>query len=66
MIRVDELKNGKYRYASWPINSKMSEEPDAVINNGRVIYEGNGGNHRYEFVNGNYTYECSITVVGHP
>jgi len=63
-IRIDKLNNGKYRYVSWSIKSKMSEKPDLIIKNGRWIPEGNGGNHRYEFDNGNYKYECSIIILG--
>ena len=63
-IRIDELSNGVYRYASWSINSVMNEKPDLVIENGNWMPEGSGGNNIYEFVNGNYKYECSINVIG--
>ena len=63
-IRIDELWNEVYRYASWSINSPMSEQPDLVIEGGGWMPEGNGGNNKYEFVNGDYKYECSINVVG--
>ena len=63
-IRIDKLKNGKYRYASWSINSKMSKKPDLVIKDGIYIPEGSGGNHKYEFINGNYKYDCIINVLG--
>lgn len=59
-IRIDELSNGKYRYASWPITKSMSTTPDIIINNGEVFMEGSGGNHRFEFKNGVYLYECFI------
>lgn len=63
-IRIDELSNGEFRYASWPVNSKMSEKPDLVINNGTWLPDGSGGNNYYEFVNGTYKYVCSINVLG--
>ena len=63
-IRIDELNNGKYRYISWSSNSEMSEKPDLIIKNGTLILEGSGGNHRYEFVNGDYKYECHINILG--
>ena len=63
-IRIDELSNEVYRYASWYINSTMNEKPDLVIESGSWMPEGNGGNNKYEFVNGDYKYECSINVVG--
>jgi len=62
-IRIDKLHNGKYRYTSWSINSEMSKKPDLIINNGIWIPEGNGGNHKYEFVNGKYKYECFINEL---
>ncbi|GAB4181104.1 MAG: hypothetical protein Kow00108_17710 [Calditrichia bacterium] len=62
-IRIDKQFNGKYRYASWSINSKMSAKPALIIHDGTVKAEGSGGNHRYEFINGNYTYDCLINVL---
>lgn len=63
-IRIDEMNNGNYRYASWGLNNKMADKPDLIINNGTFIREGTGGNHTYEFKNGNYKYHCSIIVLG--
>ena len=63
-IRIDKLNNGKYRYASWSIDSKMSKKPDLIIKDGNWIPEGSGGNHRYEFINGDYKYNCVINVLG--
>lgn len=63
-IRIDELGNNNYRYASWSIKKKMTEKPDLLITNGKFIADGTGGNHRYEFKKGNYVYECSIIVLG--
>jgi len=63
-IRIDELSSGFYRYASWPINSTMNKKPDLVIENGSWTPEGSGGNNMYEFVSGDYKYECSINVIG--
>ncbi|WP_321287940.1 hypothetical protein [uncultured Sunxiuqinia sp.] len=63
-IRIDKLYNAKYRYASWSIDSTMSEKPDLIINDGNWISEGSGGNHRYEFINRNYKYDCIINILG--
>ncbi|TPN87569.1 hypothetical protein [Aquimarina algicola] len=63
-VRIDELENETYRYASWSINSKMSEKPDLIIKSRKLFFEGSGGNHRYEFNNGNYKYVCSINIIG--
>lgn len=59
-IRIDQLSNGKYRYASWPISKPMSEKPDLILTNGEVFMDGSGGNHHFEFKNGIYTYQCFI------
>jgi hypothetical protein len=63
-IRVDDLGDYNYRYASWPINKKQSDKLDLVLMNGQIKFDGSGGNHDYIFKNGVYTYICSITVVG--
>lgn len=63
-IRIDNLGNNNYRYASWPIQKEMSEKPDLVINGGELVVEGIGGNHQYEFKKDNFVYECAIIVLG--
>jgi len=63
-IRIDKQYNGKYRYACWSIDSKMSKKPDLIIKDGNWLPEGSGGNHRYEFINDNYKYDCFINVLG--
>lgn len=59
-IRIDDLGNNNYRYASWSLKKKMSDEPDLIISKGKIILDGNGGNHRFEFKKGQYIYECQI------
>ena len=63
-IRIDDMGNDTYRYASWPIDAEINTKPALIIENGNIIFDGNGGNHRYIFTNGIYKFECSITVVG--
>lgn len=58
-IRVDYLKNGKYRYASWNIDSSISDKPDIIMNNGTIEYNGNGGTYSLYFTNGEYKYVIS-------
>lgn len=62
-IRIDDLGNNNYRYASWSLKKKMSDEPDLVISKGKIILDGNGGNHRFEFKKGQYIYECHISPL---
>jgi len=63
-IRIDEMGDGHYRYASWGLKNKQSDKPDLIIENGEFIPEGTGGNHRYEFKTNGYVYNCSLTVLG--
>lgn len=63
-IRIDDMGNNKYRYASWSIKKKMTEKPDLIITNGKFIADGTGGNHSYEFKKSNYVYQCFIIVLG--
>ncbi len=63
-IRIDDLGNDNYRYASWPIKKPMSEKPDLVITNGKWISDGSGGNSHYEFKKDSYLYSCYIIVIG--
>lgn len=63
-IRIDDMGNDTYRYASWSVKQKMSEKPDLIIQNGKFIADGTGGNHSYEFKKGNYIYTCDIIVLG--
>jgi hypothetical protein len=64
-IRIDELKNGKYRYSSWSKTKSISDKPDLVLVNGKVKFEGSGGNHHYTFKNNKYTYRCHVIIIGH-
>ncbi|WP_323059437.1 hypothetical protein [Aeromonas hydrophila] len=63
-IRIDELGDGRYRYASWAKGKALSDKPDLVLSNGTVRVEGTGGNHTYLFTSGPYRYECAVTVLG--
>lgn len=57
-IRIDEMKNGKYRYAAWNNpNADMSTKPDIIVNNGELIIEGSLSIEHYEFKSGNIRYE---------
>ncbi|OXA79378.1 hypothetical protein SAMN05444397_105177 [Flavobacterium aquidurense] len=63
-IRIDDLGNDKYRYASWSVKKPMSEKPDLILTNGKWISDGSGGNSHYEFKKDTYLYECYIIVIG--
>lgn len=63
-IRIDNMDDGHYRYASWAKGNTLSDKPDLVLSNGTVRVEGTGGNHTYQFKSGPYRYECVVTVLG--
>jgi len=66
-VRIDDMGNGNYRYASWPIKQKMSDAPEVVILEGTWIHDNNSKNHHFEFTKkGGFVYDCSIIEWGEP
>jgi len=63
-VRVDDLGDGNFRYASWSIDKSPSDKPDIVLINGDITFEGSGGNHHYTFKKGRYSYVLQVTVIG--
>jgi len=63
-IRIDDLGKWNYRYVSWPIKESMREKPEMVLEKGKLEFVGSGGDHYFEFRNGDYLYECSFSLVG--
>lgn len=63
MVRIDLLKNQKYRYASWTKHSQLSSKPDLVIGNGEWTPDGSGGNHHFTFSNAEYRYTIYVNVL---
>lgn len=63
IVRIDQLENNDYRYASWSIDSDISNKPDLIINNGVWNPDGNGGNHHFTFTNGEYSYTVYVNVL---
>ncbi|AKP50235.1 hypothetical protein [Cyclobacterium amurskyense] len=63
ILRIDLLENQKYRYASWSIESDLSNKPDLVINNGEWTPDGSGGNHHFTFTNGEYSYIVDVNIL---
>lgn len=62
-IRIDDLGDNNFRYASWSINKSTSDKPDLVLFNGKITFEGSGGNHYYSFINGQYLYRCYVNII---
>lgn len=63
-IRIDELTNHKYRYASWKLGQKELSKPDIILTDGEWVFEGSGGNSVITFVNDNYTYKVYRNIIG--
>jgi len=63
-IRIDEIGNNKYRYASWKRTQTQSEKPALILQNGEISFDGSGGNHSYTFKAGEYSYICEIIILG--
>ena len=64
LIRLDELKYYKYRYAPCKIGADESSKPDIIIDNGELEFEGSGGNHVITFIKENYSYKIYRNIMG--
>src|SRR5690606_29206138 len=64
LIRIDELNNSEYRYASWKIGEKESSKPDIVLENGEWKFQGSVENHVITFANGDYIYNVHRNIIG--
>ncbi|WP_010391126.1 hypothetical protein [Pseudoalteromonas undina] len=63
-VRIDNLGDGNFRYASWNIDKSPRDRPDIVLIHGEITFSGSGGNHSYTFKNGRYSYILHVTVIG--
>lgn len=66
--RIDELNansqtSHKFRFSFWNQGHDFAGPPDTVLN-GSKTFDGNGGNHYYEFKNDEDTYSFYVTLVG--
>ena len=55
-IIIDQLDNGKYRYASWSVLRNLRNKPDLILKNGDKQESEN--EICYKFKNGEFSYEC--------
>jgi hypothetical protein len=62
-IRIDQKSERVYRYAAWKIKNQKTD-PDLVIENGVLEFQGSGGNHTISFENDGYSYIVSINILG--
>ena len=63
-VRIDEIGEYRYRYAAWSKDQSPLTKPNLVIDNGKRVPEGSGGNHYYEFKNRSYIYKVYVFVSG--
>jgi len=64
-IRIDDMGQGIYRYASWPRNTRFSDAPSLVIfgKETNIADRGDIYNHALSFVNEGYEY-CILLIPG--
>lgn len=63
-VRIDDMGDYHYRYASWSEESLTTEEPDLVLTGGEIQYQGSGGDYLFEFKNGEYRYVVMTNKMG--
>ena len=63
-VRIDQMNNGKYRYASWGRNQAQIQKPDLILKNGQIVMDGSGGNHNFIFKSGAYQYIVYRNILG--
>ena len=63
-IRIDELEDSLYRCAIWNKKRKQSSKPNLILKNGKVTYDGSGGNHYYTFLKAKYRYIIYVNILG--
>jgi hypothetical protein len=61
-IRIDQMSEGIFRYAAWK-NKNQKTEPDIVIENGALEFDGSGGNEEITFKINEFTYIIYINEV---
>lgn len=64
LVRIDEMPNGQFRYASWTADKTMRSKPELVLKKGKIEFSGSGGNHTYIFKSGPYIYSVDRIFMG--
>jgi hypothetical protein len=57
------LHNGNYRFVLWHKGKEEYENPDLLLTNGEIKFDGSGGNHYYLFSNNNCQYILFIDIM---
>ncbi len=64
LLRIDQLDDNTYRYASWGKGKNESQKPNLILYNGKMEIQGSGGNHTFTFVSGRYKYMIYRNIIG--
>ncbi|MFM2037187.1 MAG: hypothetical protein RL432_126 [Bacteroidota bacterium] len=64
LVRIDQMPDHSFRYASWKKGKSQTEQPDLVLTDGTVESSGTGGNHVFSFKTGIYTYNVYRNLLG--
>ena len=60
-IRIDEIASDQYRLAIWPAGTDPPAKPqNRLFTNGTIQFDGSGGNHYFEFEQGDHRYICYV------
>ena len=64
-FRVDLIskKERSYRLVLWKKEARESEVPLLVVSEGKLVFEGSGGNHYYIFKGEHKTYTVDVAVI---
>lgn len=65
-LRIDSMKDGSYRLASWSIYTDLKGEPDLVVENGSLEQNGKGDGRSYSFTRKQYRYVFKVNAEGKP
>lgn len=60
LVKIDKMKDDSYRCCLWILGEDMSKNPDIIVENGIITYEGNGGDHFYTFKDNKCEYNIYV------
>lgn len=63
LVNIELFDDGNIRYTEWAVNQNVHDKPRLIINNGKLIIDGHGGNRHFEFKQGEYSYEYYINYL---
>jgi uncharacterized protein YgiM (DUF1202 family) len=64
IIKIDRLKNQDVRYISWNKPKMVTDKPNLVLYNGKVVRQGTGGGYHYIFKSGEWNYVIENNLMG--